>query len=300
MRELHIRLPLTEACDLRCSFCHNEGQAGASAYAAYSGDELSALLESCRNLGKISVKFTGGEPTLHPRFTSYVEAACRSGATEVAVVTNGQHLRPILDATARNPMRVSLSLPCIDAHDYGRITGGDLTVALRTVRALVAMGVSVVINSFLGSDRTRRSADPVLRFAAGSGLGVKLILPCHVVSHQAQLGMYQRACGWLENQGYEPTARRWNATIFRQDAHLVRLLEPWCPRLCKDLADEIVSVRISGDRRVVPCLGLGTPELPLDLKNPAATVATAMRMVAAGCHGSIPQRIRIVRRRTLS
>src|SRR5262245_19215250 len=71
-----LRISLTSACNLKCSYCHNEGQAAPWVHAktpAMLGN-IVKLLEIATRYGVKSVKFSGGEPGVYPGFLMLMDA----------------------------------------------------------------------------------------------------------------------------------------------------------------------------------------------------------------------------------
>lgn len=72
-----LRISVTSACNLQCSYCHNEGQEAPWLHPA----KISALLDNIEKLlavavryGARSVKFSGGDPGVYPGFAELMEA----------------------------------------------------------------------------------------------------------------------------------------------------------------------------------------------------------------------------------
>jgi uncharacterized radical SAM superfamily Fe-S cluster-containing enzyme len=85
------QIELTTRCNLRCPVCWaNAGASGRVVELTY--DQAIDMLHQLRDMRPIpssSVQFTGGEPTLHPRFHDIVRAARGMNFTHVMVATNG-------------------------------------------------------------------------------------------------------------------------------------------------------------------------------------------------------------------
>src|SRR5258708_4704113 len=64
-----LRISLTSACNLRCSYCHNEGQEAPWLQAKTSAmlGNIEKLLEIAGGHDVKSVKFSGGDPGGYPR-----------------------------------------------------------------------------------------------------------------------------------------------------------------------------------------------------------------------------------------
>jgi molybdenum cofactor biosynthesis enzyme MoaA len=65
-----LRISLTSACNLRCSYCHNEGQEAPWLQAKTSAmlGNIEKLLETATRYDVQSVKFSGGDPGVYPGF----------------------------------------------------------------------------------------------------------------------------------------------------------------------------------------------------------------------------------------
>jgi molybdenum cofactor biosynthesis enzyme MoaA len=73
-----LRISLTNACNLRCAHCHNEGQPPPwlcdPDKPLVRIPDIEDLVAVGHRHGAKSVKFTGGEPAMHPEFAEIVDA----------------------------------------------------------------------------------------------------------------------------------------------------------------------------------------------------------------------------------
>lgn len=93
----HLEINIVEHCNLRCKGCDHSSPFLAQRFIDV-GEFLHwlALLQSAR-IGRL--KLIGGEPLLHPRILSLLDAARQAGiADEVGVVTNGTMLHRMEEA----------------------------------------------------------------------------------------------------------------------------------------------------------------------------------------------------------
>jgi len=71
-----LRISLTSACNLKCSYCHNEGQSAPwlqpGKTSARFGN-IESLLEVATKYGIKSVKFSGGDPGVYPDLLPLLE-----------------------------------------------------------------------------------------------------------------------------------------------------------------------------------------------------------------------------------
>lgn len=112
-RQGKLRISLTHACQLRCSFCHQEGIEQHWTPTHIDDDQLSAVLASYARLGGRFVELTGGEPLLHPRIAHLLEVSAGFGLHST-LCTNGLLLRRVLPQLRKNCVqlvKVSLHAP---------------------------------------------------------------------------------------------------------------------------------------------------------------------------------------------
>jgi len=84
-------LDLTNRCNLKCPVCFANANAVGYVYEP-SYEQVVAMLADLRNLRPTpatAVQFSGGEPTLHPRFADIVTRAAEMGFSNIQIATNG-------------------------------------------------------------------------------------------------------------------------------------------------------------------------------------------------------------------
>jgi len=115
----NIRISLTPACNLRCTYCHAEGEVAPKAQ--MSADDIAEILRVAAGFGMTSVKFTGGEPTLRRDLVDIVASVPES--MESSMTTNGTLLAPIAqDLKDAGLSRVNISLDSLRPDRYEAIT----------------------------------------------------------------------------------------------------------------------------------------------------------------------------------
>ncbi|HET6441590.1 MAG TPA: radical SAM protein [Phycisphaerae bacterium] len=84
-------IDLTNRCDLQCPICFaNSGAAGYVYEPTF--DQVLRMLGTYRAMRPSparAIQFSGGEPTLHPRFLDCLRAACQAGFSHIQIATNG-------------------------------------------------------------------------------------------------------------------------------------------------------------------------------------------------------------------
>ena len=130
----NVRIALTNACNLRCIYCHHEGEEinGCTvndSRAQMTKDEIAELIGIFTELGVTTIKLTGGEPTLRPDLLDIIRSI--PPGVESSMTTNGTLLAKMAkDLKAAGLSRVNVSLDTMRRDRYEKITGRDLLPAV--------------------------------------------------------------------------------------------------------------------------------------------------------------------------
>ncbi|MCI4368539.1 MAG: GTP 3',8-cyclase MoaA [Thermoplasmata archaeon] len=172
-----LRISLTQRCNLRCVFCHMEGQPVSQA--ELSPQEIELAVRAAVQVGVDRVKLTGGEPTLRSDILDIV-ARLSPLVNELSMTTNGLLLeglaRPLKEAGLA---RVNVSLPSLNAATYRELTGVDgVERVIRGIKAAKAAGLEPVklnVVALAGPGPEADSLEGIVRFAQSVGAWVQLI-----------------------------------------------------------------------------------------------------------------------------
>jgi cyclic pyranopterin phosphate synthase len=138
-----LRISLTQRCNLKCVFCHMEGQPATRE--ELSAAEIETVVRVASRSGIDRVKLTGGEPTLRSDLPEIV-ARISPWVEEVSMTTNGLRLEELAaPLKAAGLRRVNVSLPSLDPATYERLTGVDgADRAVRGIRAARRAGLAPI------------------------------------------------------------------------------------------------------------------------------------------------------------
>jgi SynChlorMet cassette radical SAM/SPASM protein ScmF len=142
---------VTQACNLKCRHCWQQADSGGEAVGK-SGPEhgvapeiFSRLLDEAGPLGLRGVKFTGGEPLLHPRFPEYLTAAAERRLS-ITVETNGTLIDEAMAGLLGYPKDMSISVSLDgstpDIHDEFRGVRGAYHRTISGLKLLAGRGLS--------------------------------------------------------------------------------------------------------------------------------------------------------------
>jgi len=136
-----LRISVTQKCNLKCLYCHREGEDHNSNSYEITAEEIAKIAKICREHGVRKVKFSGGEPLLRDDLDKILKSLPHFD--DVSMTTNGLLLKKrIHDLQGLN--RVNISLDTLDPKTYKNITGGKLDKVLKGIEAALEAGLTPI------------------------------------------------------------------------------------------------------------------------------------------------------------
>ncbi|VTS03540.1 GTP 3',8-cyclase MoaA [Tuwongella immobilis] len=123
----HIRISVTDRCNLRCTYCMPEDVTFQPTETLLRFDEIERMVRIGIDLGITQVRLTGGEPLLRKNLPELVARLMRiPGLADLALTTNGMLLpelaRPLADAGLP---RLNVSLDTLDPVRFRKLARRD-------------------------------------------------------------------------------------------------------------------------------------------------------------------------------
>lgn len=112
-----LTIELTNECNFKCNFCYKNAKFSGK----YITDSIISELDSVIHDKVHSILFTGGEPTLHPKFAEYLKLF--SEYAEVRMVTNGSKLFEIQSPALEKLKLIQFSMYGCNDIEYEKATG---------------------------------------------------------------------------------------------------------------------------------------------------------------------------------
>lgn len=144
----YLRISVTDACNLRCSYCMPEGEPkGCPCRQTMKPDEIVEIASAAAELGVKKLRITGGEPLVLDGLPELVERlAAIDGIEDISLTTNATLLAPLADRLYQAGIhRINISLDTLDPAKYTQMTrGGKLSDALGGIRAAMQVGMNPV------------------------------------------------------------------------------------------------------------------------------------------------------------
>ncbi len=157
---------LTYACNVECGFCTRiHVPAG-----AMDDSQVLSMMNAFADLGTRWWVFNGGEPTLVPALSSYLDRAVELGF-HTTLVTNGTRLEARYDELQRLDLVICSLHGTEQEHD--RVVGrqGSYQQALRGLRLMAEAGVEICLLSVI-NEQNRGLTEEMLALGESLGAGV--------------------------------------------------------------------------------------------------------------------------------
>jgi len=259
---LNLRIAITRKCNLRCSYCHGEGEVKRpeSVETEMTGEEIVRIAEVAVGLGISRLKLTGGEPLTRSDVVELVKKiSLIPRLSDLSMTTNGTLLAPLAkDLHESGLRRVNINLPTLNGDVYHKLTEGNVTDALDGVKAAVEAGFCPVKVNMLVLKGVNDCAVPeMVKFARETGTILQLIelepinvsVAYYSVNHKP-LDEYEDL---LKREAVEVETRQYmqNRRIYRLPDVKVEIIRP---TENTDFCRHCTRLRVTSDGKLKPCL----------------------------------------------
>src|SRR3990170_6674348 len=258
---LNLRIAVTQRCNLRCDYCHKEGEQ------CFSGtceemivNEIVRIARIAVGLGISRIKLTGGEPLMRKDLCDIVKGiAAIPDLRDLSMATNGS----LLASEAKRLhgcglRRVNVSLPTLNAEVYEKLTDGKLENTLEGVKAAVAAGFNPVKLNMIVLNGINVDAVPeMMDFARQTGTILQLIELDPVNVDDDYFLTYHRLLDEHEEM-LRQKAVRIETRKFMHNRHIYHLpdvtVEVVHPTENREFCAHCTRMRITSDGKLKTCL----------------------------------------------
>jgi len=173
-----LRMALTPRCNLRCIYCHHEGEEFPER--EMSREMAVSVVKAATQMGIRVLKLTGGEPLMRADLEDII-AACSSLPQEldISITTNGILLCDRAEGLAEAGLkRANISLDSLNPETYRAITRGregDLDKVLAGVDAALDAGLGPVKLNMVLLRENQGEISRMMDLAREKGLVLQLI-----------------------------------------------------------------------------------------------------------------------------
>ena len=170
-----LRIALTPRCNLRCIYCHHEGEVKPEK--EMPAEMVVSVARAAAELGVRSLKFTGGEPLLRRDLADLLSQMPQD--LDISLTTNGVFLAEQARNLAEAGLdRVNVSLDSLNPKTYRAITGcqeGDLERVLAGIDAAKIAGLWPLKLNVVVLKKNEREILELIEFSRERGLILQLI-----------------------------------------------------------------------------------------------------------------------------
>ncbi|MDP4007397.1 MAG: radical SAM protein [bacterium] len=290
-----LRVLVTPICQLRCTFCHNEGQPGEQntwkgnslialrRVTYFSSDKVDeVLLPIKRALGVSRVHLSGGEPTLHPDIVGVVKR-CREHFQVVKMTTNGVFSPELLGQLSEVLSSLVFSIHATSWERFQQIQGRHLpdaraedyfTQQMGSVLLARDLGIPFKLNSVVLEKETTLEN---IEFANRLGIEIRLLRDLgnpyfseqiiQSIIREGDFCLEDRQMGFADSSGYREiysNSHQVRFTVKRiQEVYLDGMCNQ-CPIIaqCKE---RFYGIRVEPDGRVRLCVHRDDPGVLLSV-----------------------------------
>ena len=170
-------IDLTNRCNMRCQPCFMDANAGQDVH-ELSMNDIKAILDRATSVEKrreVNILFSGGEPTISPRFLEAVRYAHQLGFKRLHVATNGIRFAQDEDFASRAKDAglhgVFLQLDGVtDEKNAHRGISNFMAVKVTALENITAAGLQVTLQSTLVNQLNVDQVGPIVEFAVERGI----------------------------------------------------------------------------------------------------------------------------------
>ncbi len=261
---LNLRISITQRCNLRCDYCHKEGeeiaQCSRGTAEKMTVGEITRIARIALSLGIDRIKLTGGEPLMRKDLCEIVNGiAALPSLRDLSLTTNGNLLGfQAVELHACGLKRVNISLPTLNAEVYHKLTGGRVEDSLEGVKAAVTAGFSPVkLNMVVLKGVNDDAVSEMMDFARQTGTILQLIELDPVNVNTAYFSIYHEFLDanedMLRQKAVSVETRR-----FMHNRHVYHLpdvtVEVVHPTENSDFCMHCTRLRVTSDGKLKPCL----------------------------------------------
>ncbi len=259
-RITNLRIAVTMKCNLRCFYCHREGQANGEE-SELSVSEIAEIARAFYDLGIKKVKITGGEPLLRKDICDIISSM--PPFQEISITTNGTLLAEKAEELRESGLdRVNVSLDSLRPETYRRITGGDVEKVVDGIKTACEIGLTPVkVNMVVMKGINDDQVEEMVEFVSSMNRdGIRAILQLIEVLKLPGLERYH-----LDISGIERKIASKAEAVLLRGMHFRRqysfetasgnaVVEFVKPVDNSEFCAHCNRIRVTSDGRVKPCL----------------------------------------------
>ena len=198
-----LRISLTEKCNYKCFFCHEEGlDMKSSRKSNKTKEEVYNLIQEGLRNGYKDITFTGGEPLLKLKDVIWYFRKLRESNEnpDITIVTNGEYITDeLIDEVHQynGKAKFNISLHSLNPADYGRIIcvpneNGRFEKVTQNIQKVKEKGIEVKLNFVLlkGINTEKDKIKEILEYGLKNNIDYIKFLELLVIEGKEEIYKY--------------------------------------------------------------------------------------------------------------
>jgi cyclic pyranopterin phosphate synthase len=263
----YLRLSLTPACPMRCSYCRPNIIDDLPDQATLNVDQIETLVRHLvEHWGLHKVRLTGGEPTVRRDRLQIIERlSCIEGLTDLAMTTNGLTLARDAQALQDVGLKlINISLDSLRTDTFENMTGiKGLPRVIQGIHAAMESGLTPIkINTVVLAGDNADQLPELVQFAAERDLEIRFIelMPMgplanqwvdrYVPESQMRATLSPVISHWQPLEQGHDSARRFRVSLRNGQHATIGFITPMSCNFC----DACNRLRLTASGDIYPCL----------------------------------------------
>ena len=266
-----LRIILTTACNYKCIYCFNEGEANKEVR-VQSIDKLKKIIHVAREFGINSIKLTGGEPLLYPNVEELLDFMQREGIAYYDFTTNISLLTDdkIDMLNKYNVSSLTLSLNTLEKKKYNYLSGTDnydlvmhnLQNVLKKFKGKLRINCIVFDENYNKDDYFN-----ILKLCKSNNIGLRFVEPSKVEGYHITYtkSKFNELLSELRDESNKVILSDCKSVeyLFFDDWYLT-VMHSLCDNKICEACRDYMYLRLTSDDKLKPCLQRRDTEVELD------------------------------------
>lgn len=171
-----IRVLVTNKCNYRCPFCHNEGQDKSSSIGMMTLDTFTKLVDILQDVDLTELNISGGEPFLNPQIVEMILYADNQLSCDISCATNLSLVgKNCIARLSHTRVKFNIQFPYVNKRKFHQSTGnGDFDLISEHISMVKEAGIAIGLNCVI-QDVDETSMSEILNYAMINKLPLKLL-----------------------------------------------------------------------------------------------------------------------------
>lgn len=171
-----LRVLVTNKCNYRCPFCHNEGQGKDASTQTMDFNGFKNLFNALKGQKLSEINFSGGEPFIHPQIVDMIKYANDNFDCDISCATNLSLIKQTqIDELSLTRVKFNIQFPYADSDMFSKSTGkGCMSKIVSNIHAVKNAGIQIGLNTVIQSSDSQYIEQMIL-FSLENELPLKLL-----------------------------------------------------------------------------------------------------------------------------